>query len=272
MRQVQPRELVLPRPRGDRQVLDEPVVERPVIGEFERAEGVRDALDRIRLAVRKIVARIDVPGGAGARMRRVQDAVEHRVAHVDVAGRHVDLGPQHAHAVGEFAGAHAAEEVEVLLHAPVAERAVPAGLGQRAAVHADVVPALVVDIGFAGPDQVLGPFVELLEIVGGVVEVLAPVEAEPAHVGLDRVDIFLLLLGRVGVVEAQAAMPAEFLRDAEIQADRLGVADMEIAVRLGREARDHGLVAAGLEIGPDDVADKILPRLPNPCFARRHSQ
>ena len=33
-------------------------------------------------------------------------------------------------------------------------------------------------------------------------------------------------------------MPAEFLRDAEIQADRLGVADMEIAVRLRRKAGD----------------------------------
>ena len=42
--------------------------------------------------------------------------------------------------------------------------------------------ALVVDIGLAGADQVLGPLVELLEIVGGVVEVLAPVEAQPVHV------------------------------------------------------------------------------------------
>ena len=67
---------------------------------------------------------------------------------------------------------------------------------------------------------------------------LAPVEAEPAHVALDGVDIFLLFLGRIGVVETQMAATAEFLRDAEIQADRLGVADMQIAVRLGRKAGD----------------------------------
>ncbi len=88
---------------------------------------------------------------------------------------------------------------------------------------------------------------------------LAPVEAEPAHVGLDGVDIFLLFLHRIGVVEAQVAAPAEFLRDAEIQADRLGVADMEVAVRLGRKAGHHLFGAAGVEVGLDDVADEVAP-------------
>jgi hypothetical protein len=58
------------------------------------------------------------------------------------------------------------------------------GLGQRAAVLADLLAGEVVDVGLAGSDQVLGPLVELLEVVRGVVEVLAPVEAEPAHVAL----------------------------------------------------------------------------------------
>ena len=127
--------------------------------------------------------------------------------------RHVDLGAQHARAVREFAGAHAAEQVEVLLHAALAERAVLARLGQRAAGRAHLLLGLVVDIGLAGADQVLGPAVEPLEIVRRVIEVLAPVEAEPAHVRFDRVDVFLLFLGRIGVVEAQIAVAAELLRD-----------------------------------------------------------
>jgi hypothetical protein len=65
--------------------------------------------------------------------------------------------------------------------------------------------------------------------------VLAPVEAQPLHVGLDRLDVLELLLGRVGVVEAQVAAPAELARAAEVEADRLGVADVQVAVRLGRE-------------------------------------
>ncbi len=52
-------------------------------------------------------------------------------------------------------------------------------------------------------------------------------------------------------------LPLVILRQAEIQADRLGMADMQIAVRLGREARDDALVLAAGQIGFDDVADEI---------------
>ena len=55
-----------------------PVVERPVIFEFERADGVRDAFDGIGLAVREVVHRIDGPLVAGAMMLGVEDAVHHR--------------------------------------------------------------------------------------------------------------------------------------------------------------------------------------------------
>ncbi len=231
---------------------------------------MRDVLDGVGLAVRVVVARIDAPRAAGARMGGMQDAVEHGIAQVDVAGRHIDLGAQHARTVRELAGAHAAEEVEVLLHAAVAPWAVPARLGERAAVDAHLLLALVVDVGLAGFDQMLGPVVELLEIIGRVIEVLAPVEAEPAHVGLDGVDVLLLLLGGVGVVEAQVATAAEFLRDAEIQADRLGVADMQVAVGLRRKASDHRLVPACIEVGLHDVADEVTSCFAHGLFDCRH--
>ena len=208
---------------------------------------------------------------AGARMLGVQDAVEHRVAQIDVARGHVDLGAQHARAVRKLAGAHAAEQVEVFLDAAVADTgcSVPGSVSvPRVAPH--LLLGLVVDIGLAGADQMLGPCVKLLEIIRRVVEVLAPIEAEPAHVALDRVDIFLLFLGRVGVVEAQVAVAAEFLGDAEIEADRLGVADMQIAVRLRRKARDDRLVPAGRQIGAHDVADEILAGFACCVFGDRH--
>src|SRR5712691_7750193 len=115
-----------------------------------------------------------------------------------------------------------------------------------------------------------------------MIEMRAPVEAEPAHISLDGVDIFLLLLGRIGVVEAQVAAAAEFLRHAEIEADRLGVADVQIAVRLRRKAGYHRSVALGVEIRLDDVADEIAPGFrycrfahcpsnPNPRGGRRRT-
>ena len=149
------------RARRHRQVLDQPVVERPVILELERAERVGDALDRVRLAVREVVQRVDAPLVAGARVRRVQDPVEHRVAQVDVRRGHVDLRPQHPRAVRELARAHAREQVEALLDRAVAPGAVRARLGERAAVLADLVGGEVVDVRLAGLDQVDGPVVEL---------------------------------------------------------------------------------------------------------------
>jgi hypothetical protein len=100
--------------------------------------------------------------------------------------------------------------------------------------------------------------------------VLAPGEPEPAHVALDGVDILLLFFGRVGVVEAQVAAPAELLGDAEIQADRLGVADVEVAVWFGREAGHHPGMALGVEVGLNDVADEVPPRLACRLVLVRH--
>jgi len=56
------------------------------------------------------------------------------------------------------------------------------------------------------------------------------------HVGLDGIDVFLLFFGRIGVVEAQMALAGKLLRDAEIKGNRLGVADMQVAVRLRRKS------------------------------------
>ena len=94
--EIEAGEFILVRVRRHRQLVEEPVVERPVILEFQRADGMGDSLDRIRLAMGEIVARVDAPCRAGARMGGMEDAVEHRIAQIDIARRHVDLGAQHA--------------------------------------------------------------------------------------------------------------------------------------------------------------------------------
>ena len=57
------------------------------------------------------------------------------------------------------------------------------------------------------------------------------------HVCLDRIHIFDVFLGWIRVVHAQIADAAELARDAEVQADGLRVADVQITVRLRRKAR-----------------------------------
>ena len=198
---------------------------------------MRHALQRVALPVREIVGRVDRPLVAGARVRRMEDAVKHRVAQVHVPRRHVDPRPQHARAGGEFARPHPFEQRAVLGRSPAAARAVRPRLRQRPAVFADLLRRLVVHIGEAPGDQMAREVVKRGEIVRR--EGAGPVrrEAEPAHVALDGVGVGLVLLLRIGVVEAQAAAPAELPRDAEIEADRFRVADMQVAVRLRRKPR-----------------------------------
>jgi hypothetical protein len=106
-----------------------------------------------------------------------------------------------------------------------------------------------------------------------------PGKAEPAHRIDDRIDVFLLFLLRIGVVEAKVAATTVILRQPEVEADRLGMAEVQIAVRLRRKTRadlrrveragellcgragatrpSARRVPAGGEIGFDDVADEV---------------
>ena len=71
---------------GHGNIVHHPVVERAVRLEFERAQRVRDALERVLNGVRKVVHRVDAPLVALTVMVHVADAVNNRVAHVEVAG------------------------------------------------------------------------------------------------------------------------------------------------------------------------------------------
>ena len=132
------------------------------------------------------------------------------------------------------------------------------GSVERAAILADLLGGQIADVGLALADQLHGPLVELVEVVGGVEEAVFPLEAEPADVLHDGIDVLRLFLLGIGVVEAQVGLAAELRRQAEVQADRLGVADVQIAVRLRRKARVHApLILVGLQVVQNDVANEI---------------
>ncbi len=188
----------------------------------------------------------------------LQDAIEHRVAHVDVGRGHVDLGPQRVLPVLEFAGPHAAKEIETLRRRPIAIGARLARLGERAAIFANLVGVQAADVGVPLLNQLLGPLVELLEVVRGVELAVFPAEAQPADVLFNGVDVLDVLLGGVRVVEAEVALAAEFFGDAEVEADRFRVPDVQVAVGLGRKAGHHfAAVFARLLILGHDAADEV---------------
>ena len=66
----------------------------------------------------------------------------------------------------------------------------------------------------------------------------------------------------VGLVSSkQMTAPAELLRDAEIQCNRLGVADVQIAIRFRRKSGHDPAVLVRGEVRLNDVADEIASRL-----------
>ena len=106
------RGLVLRRAQQRHDALEHPVVERALVLELERADRVRDVLQRVLDRVRVGVHRVDLPRVAGHVVLGEADAVDRRVAHVDVGRAHVDLGAQDHAAFGVLAGAHLAEQAQ----------------------------------------------------------------------------------------------------------------------------------------------------------------
>ena len=232
--------LDLPGLGGNGDIVYHPVVQRAVRLEFQRAQRVRDALQRVLNGVGKVIHRIDAPLVALPVMVHIADAVNDRVTHIEVAGGKIDFCAQRAAALGELAVFHALEQVEVFLDGAVAVRAY-GGLADIAAELAELLGRQVADVGKALLDQFDGKLVVLFKVIRAVEEAVAPVEAQPVNVLLDRVDVLGVLLRRVGVVHAQVAQAAELFRRAEIDRQRLAVADVQVPVRLRREAGVHAL-------------------------------
>jgi len=255
--EVEPGELDLLR-MVHAQLVEVPVVERPVVFEFKGADGVGDAFEGVGEAVGEVVHGVDAPVAAGAVMVRVQYAVDDRIAHVEVGGGHVDFCPERPFALLELAVAHALEEVQVFLDAAAPEGAFLSRLGERAPVLSHLFRALVADIGLSFFNEFKGIATELSVVVGGVEEPVVPVKAQPPYVSDDGVDVFDVFLHWVGVVHPQVAQALVVGGDLEVQAYRLGVADVQIPVGLRREAGvDLGVKPPDAVVLVDDGTDEV---------------
>src|SRR5437667_11861450 len=89
--EIESGEFGLARARRHRQVVEEPLVEWTMVRELQRAERVRDMFDRVGLAMRKIVGRVNAPLRAGSRVRCMQYGIQHGVEQVYVVALSVDL-------------------------------------------------------------------------------------------------------------------------------------------------------------------------------------
>ena len=125
----------------------------------------------------------------------------------------------------------------------------------------DFVKGQIANKSFAFFDELFGEIVKLFVIIGREEFFVGPIETEPADVFLNGIDVFDVFARRVGVVEtkmADAAAIFVFESNAEVEADRFGVADVEVTVGFWRETRHNAaaMFTSAVVLG-NDFADEI---------------
>ena len=205
----------------------------------------------------EVVHRVDAPLVTGLVVFSELNAVQHRIAHHDERRRHIDFGTQARFALFEATGTHFFKQRQVLFHAAIAERAVFTRCGQRTAVLTDLICRQFVYIRQTFVDELYRVGIQLIKIVRGVADIARPVEAQPLHVIFDGLNVFDVFFYWVGVIETQVALPLVILCDTKVQADRFGVTNVQVAIRLRRETRvDCGVLTTG-QIFIDDLTNKV---------------
>ena len=235
-----------------------PIVQRTMVFEFQRTNRVRDAFNRIRLTVSVIVSRINAPFVSGAMMFGMPDAIHNRVTHQHVLVRHVDLGTQHVCPVGKLTGTHAKKQIQILLDRTTAVRTVDTRFARTASTASDLFQTQTADIGFVVANQLLSPLIDLFEVVRCIEQTIFPVKTEPSNVVHDRIDVLHLFFFRVGVIKSQVALSAVLFGNSEVETDRFGVSDVQIAVRFRRKTSVNTTVPfSGFHIFVNDLTNKV---------------
>ena len=193
-----------------------------------------DSLQHILDRMGEIIHRINAPGISGAVVPGPVDPVDNRVAHIEIAGGQIDFSPQRHFSILELPGSHSAEQLQAFLLRAVPIRAYRR-MGQISPVFPHLFGSQLAHIGQPFFNQAAGKLVHFLKVLGGIVKPVVPVKPQPMDILLYSVHVLHVFLGRIGVVHSQIADSAKLFRRAKVDADSLGVADVQIAVRLRRK-------------------------------------
>ena len=257
--EVQPGEFNLSWLARGGNVLQHPVVERPMILEFQRAQGVSNTLHGIGNRVGEVIHRVDAPLVTGLVMVCVADTVKNRIPQVDIGRGHINLGPQHQLTVLVFAITHITEQLETFFYRAIPIRAVPARSLQGTTELRHLVCCQRTDIGLALCNQLFGEVIDGIEVIRGVTDVTAPGVAQPLYILLDGINVLLGFLLGVGIIKTQVALTTKSLGNTKVQANGLGMPNVQVAIRLWREPRHYlaGVFAFGNRVF-DQALNKVM--------------
>ena len=116
---------------------------------------------------------------------------------------------------------------------------------------------MVVNVSQPLAYEVFRPLVKLPEVVRGV-DNLGGGVAQPLNVRNDRFDVLGFLSAWISIIKPQVADAVEVLGNAEIGDDGLGVANVEIAVRLRWEpGLDAAVVSALFDVRANNLMNEV---------------
>mmetsp|Transcript_18734 Transcript_18734/g.38372 ORF Transcript_18734/g.38372 Transcript_18734/m.38372 type:complete len:274 (+) Transcript_18734:1292-2113(+) len=171
--------------------------------------------------------------------------------------------------------AHLAEQPQILGHGAVPVGGVPAGLRESASELPHLLRGGAVHVRESCLDELHGALVYLVEVPAGRPDLRGEgrLPDEPAHVGYDAGDVEGGLLEGVGVVHADVgadvAGAVELLVEAKVHAYALGMAKVQVPVRLGRKPSHDGLLPPFPHVLGHYLRDEVLRVRQAGCAAGR---
>ena len=129
-------------------------------------------------------------------------------------------------------------------------------------------------------DQLDRPLVELGKVIRRIERTIVPVEPEPLHIFDDRFDVKVFFFSRVGIIEAQVTQTTKLAGKTKVEADGLGMSNVEEPVRLRWKSRlDASVPLTCFQVALDDFPDEVgrhcrsagrrIVRVSSACFIHR---
>jgi len=207
----------------------------------------------------KIIHWIDTPGISCSRVRHLFDSVDNRITHVDIWGGHVNLCPQNIGAIFKLAISHTLKQIEVLNNWTISVRTLFSRFCQSSSVCPHLLSCQAAYVCFSIFDKLNSKLIQRVKIIWGIVNLFTPLKSEPFYISNNWVDIFLILLGGVGIIKSEITFAFELLSHAKVEADRFCMSNVEKTIGFRWKTGDNlSAVFSMFKIFCNYIFDKVI--------------
>ena len=95
---------------------------------------------------------------------------------------------------------HLAEQLKIFFGTAFTIRAIFSCLSEVASIGMNVISTLAIDIGLAILNEHFSKFIESIKVIAGVIEMDAPIKAQPFHRIQNTIGVFNIFFDGIGIV------------------------------------------------------------------------